>query len=250
MLLQDLEHHHARPPVIGLVDLCTPRWWPRAAAGFEQTGTDVPVFALVFQGPLHPGHGLGDQLFIPQKPGQGIQSVDPVWTALPGVPIAAQPGIARPGHLGIPRVQVAGHAGGHAGKLILQPTIRSNCTEGQFGIGFGGQGCAVEKIERAFLTGRAIDHRPGRSHQRDKGNQNQMEEHVTPRLIHRYLGTHAWNRIQSKQFYHLCCLLGLTANLYAIYNKWPPMFTMIFGVRKVAARTGVILACRQLVETS
>ena len=76
---------------------------------------------------LDPCRRLGLQGFVIQYPCQRQQAVDPVWTALPGVAVPAQPGVGGPHHFGINFVQMPGEAVSLTPELLLQP---SACLDG------------------------------------------------------------------------------------------------------------------------
>ena len=125
ILLQDLERHHLGPPVVRLAALET------VDIGMVLGGAEIAVLPLRGEDGLDPGLRLGFQRVVIENPGQRQQAVDPVRSPLPGVAVAAEPGVVRAHHLGIDLVEMAGQAVRLPLQLLFKPACGLNGTDGE-----------------------------------------------------------------------------------------------------------------------
>ena len=140
VLLQYLEGHHLGPPVPGFPAL--------QALDVRMVGA-IAEIALGGGGAYHrlgPAQRFGNQRLIVQQISQGQQAVDPVGAALPGVPVAAYPGIVVPDNLGIQFIQMPGGAGGLPLQLLQKPALGLYGTQGKVGVISAREGGAVEDL--------------------------------------------------------------------------------------------------------
>jgi len=128
VLLQHLEHHHARPPVFGLLADRDRR--AGRALGLGQ-GPEVAVGALVGQGPVHVFLHLGRERGVAEQVGQRHGPVEPIRRFLPAVAGPAEPAVIV-FQLGVILVEAAGDAVAHHHQLLLQPALRLDGPQGHF----------------------------------------------------------------------------------------------------------------------
>ena len=117
ILLQDIQRHHLRPPVM--------RFPPLEAIyiGVVFGRAEIPVLLLRGQHCLHPRLRLGLESGIVKDIGKRQQPVYPVGAPLPSVSVTAKPGVGRAHHLRIYLVQMAREAAGLPLQLLQQPAF-------------------------------------------------------------------------------------------------------------------------------
>ena len=99
-------------------------------------GSEETVFLLAGKSPFYPALCLILQGLIVKDVSQRYQAVNPVRTALPFVAVSSKPAVTVSHNIGDYLVQVAGHAGSLAQKLIPEPAVGFYGAQREFHIRF------------------------------------------------------------------------------------------------------------------
>ena len=95
---------------------------------------------------LHPLAGLGDKYLVIKQVGQREQTVYPVGPALPGIPVAAYPGVVVTHYFGIHQVPLSSGTCGLTLQLVSQPALCLDGTKREGSIVASGKRLTVKHL--------------------------------------------------------------------------------------------------------
>ena len=122
VLLKNLQRHHTRPPVGSIVTLHT------VDVRTVGVGTEVATLFLRVEDSLHPLQRLCLQGIVAHNICHWKSTINPVWTTLPGITLATEPGVVVTTYQLIEFVEVTCHSVQHNTHLLVEPALRLDVT--------------------------------------------------------------------------------------------------------------------------